>query len=385
MYFVIKMINNNCAVIRPIFANIADQSVRKDVEMKINENEGIKNPRDTEDSIVYPFKPTDPEEVDSCGLSSSTESELESVNSAKDNPFLSTIGGHKFRDDGAILFRCHDTDDDNESWCNSNKAITNVGKKVFEKYVNSKNLKKKTYTPQSIKPASKKDLRRLANINKAKQDVKKVMLKIVERRKAKNGDMYKVLTEDLKHTWETIESIGPEFCQLMNEYNQKQSSSTIDAEETESQKKNLDKTSKETAPKRSQNSQKRKNESTQDTAKNKSTKRKGTKKRTEPYKEKPFVCRLNHKQYQTYKAESDKKWFEEKQRFGNSMCFICKKNIQSTKTDHNFVPSSAKPAYICVNSTKNCKKCLCHYCCVKLMINDTTTDKSNRRSRRNRS
>ena len=103
-------------------------------------------------------------------------------------------------------------------------------------------------------------------------------------------------------------------------------------------------------------------------------------------REKPFCCRLNHRNFLSYKAESNKKWFGEKQRFEKSECFICKKNIGTKSTNDTFVPSVSKPAYICVNSTKDCKKCVCHFCCVKLMINDNSSDtNNNRRSKRKRS
>ena len=100
---------------------------------------------------------------------------------------------------------------------------------------------------------------------------------------------------------------------------------------------------------------------------------------------KVFCCKLNHKDFRSYKAESDKKWFGEKQRFEKSECFICKKIIGTNNETNTFVPSTSKPAYICVNSTKNCIKCLCHFCCAKSMIDDKS-DKTNnnRRSKRNR-
>ena len=403
----------------------------KELQAMLTQKEGpnkTDNDEDDED-IVYPFDPIDIDEVRNHSSSSSeTESDHESVNSAKDSPFLSTIGGHKFRDNGAISFRCHDTDDDNESWCDANKAITNVGKKVFNTYVKENKLKKASYNPVSVKPVSKKDLRKVANKAKAKQNVEKVMLKITNKRRSLEGVIYKVMTDDLKETWKTKNEIGPHFDRLVTEYVERQSSGqssdtskqrqssgqssdtskspkkskqpkkkTIASKSPKKSKQPKKKTIASKSPKKSKQPKKKttasKSPKKSIQPKKKTTVSKTTKKRKvlepkkkQPVKDKPFVCRLNHKQYQTYKAESDKNWFADNQRFGNSVCFICKKSIQSKSNDDNFVPSTAKPAYICINSTKNCKKCLCHFCCAKLMVSDTTTNaQNNRRSTRKRS
>ena len=62
------------------------------------------------------FPSEDPDEIRSY-TQTDLSSDLCSVNTAQDKPFLTGIGGHTFKQNGAILFRCCDTDDENESWC----------------------------------------------------------------------------------------------------------------------------------------------------------------------------------------------------------------------------------------------------------------------------
>ena len=171
------------------------------------------------------FPTTDPDEVP--GQSGDEiETDSPSVNSSSHTPFLSKVGDHKTKENGLILFRCHDTDDENESWCDADKAVTNVGKKEFRWYVNDNNLNKTAYTPvavKPVKPVGKKDMKRMANMSKVRADVSKFMSKIIERRQTNDGEKYKVLTDDLRATWKTIDDIGPDFCRLINEFNAKKS------------------------------------------------------------------------------------------------------------------------------------------------------------------
>ena len=418
----------------------ANNNVEK-MAQKIKQLEAILNERNkraiSDDEIAMKmFPPIDPDEV--VPQSSDTETEAASVNSANDKPFLSKIGDHRSKTNGLILFRCHDTDDENDSWCDADKAVTNVGKKEFKRYVKINKLKEQTYTPataQPVKAVGKKDLKRLANISKGKSNGSKVITKIIEKRKTNNGQKYKVITEDLQVTWKTMDEMGPDYTKLITEYDDmmKNLEQTKTKSPKKSPKKSPNKNKKTTktkgtqkrkqssnnkaneggTPKRKQSSNKKANEGgtpkRKQSSKNKANeggtaKRKkssnnkanegGTATRKQSSKNKaneggtakpskPFCCRLNHKKYQSYKAEGDKKWFGPNQRFDNSQCFICKKNIGIKPTDDNFVPSVAKPAYICVNSTKNCKKNLCHFCCAKLMINDNSenTNKTRRSTR----
>ena len=337
-----------------------------------------------EELAIKMFPRIDPDEV--IVQSSDTETEDPSVNSGKDKPFLSKIGNHKSKKNGVILFRCHDTDDENDSWCDADKAVTNVGKKEFRRYVKVNKLKQKTYTPvdvKPIKPVGKKDLKRMANLSKGKANVSTIITKIIGKRRTNDGEKYKVLTEDLRATWKTIDEIGPDFSQLITEYDDPDRRDEESDVPKSNKKKKKEKRKKKSPTKKK--AQSKKNDGTVST-KHKQSSKTSENKDSELKAKKDFCCRLNHKKFQSYKAEGDKKWFGENQRFDNSECFICKKNIGIKPKNDNFVPSVAKPAYICVNSTRNCKKCLCHFCCVKLMINDDSDNNNkNRRSTRSRS
>ena len=92
-----------------------------------------------------------------------------------------------------------------------------------------------------------------------------------------------------------------------------------------------------------------------------------------------FKCKNNHKDFASYKAESNKNWFSANKRFAGSTCFICKISFSDEKSKDSFVPSATTPGYICLNSTKNCRKCLCNNCCVKAMLG--TNDGPSRRAK----
>ena len=158
------------------------------------------------------------EEENKSSSKSNTDTEISSVNTADDTPFLSKISEHKFKQNGAILFLCQDSDEDNETWCDANKAITNVGTKTFKKYVSENNLKKKTYTPTFAKNVTKTQVKSNANKSKIKAGASKDMIKIIGKRKAKKGVMYKVVAKDLTEKWKTIDEIGSDYPRLLNEY-----------------------------------------------------------------------------------------------------------------------------------------------------------------------
>ena len=158
------------------------------------------------------------EEENKSSSKSNTDTKILSVNTADDTPFLSKISEHKFKQNGAILFLCQDSDEDNETWCDANKAITNVGTKTFKKYVSENNLKKKTYTPTFAKNVTKTQVKSNANKSKIKAGASKDMIKIIGKRKAKKGVMYKVVAKDLTENWKTIEEIGSDYPRLLNEY-----------------------------------------------------------------------------------------------------------------------------------------------------------------------
>ena len=210
------------------------------------------------------FPREDPEEIRSYTQTDTSSDDL-SVNTAKDKPFLTGIGGHTFKENGAILFRCHDTDDDNESWCLADKAITNVGKKLFKKYVEDNKLKKTSYTPATVKPISKKNLKKLANISQSKANNSKNIIKIIETRRTNDGDKYKVICQDLTTTWKTNNQIGPNFMQLINEFEK------VNGQDKQTKDKNTQKTKAHTKKKSPKKSVKSKKNSTP----------KSTKKRTD--------------------------------------------------------------------------------------------------------
>ena len=101
--------------IRKLEAMLNDTVRRTDTLEEVDMNKLF--PREDPDEIRS-YTPTDPSSDDL------------SVNTSKDKPFLPGIGGHTLKENGAISFRCHDTDDHNESWCLADKAITNVGKNL---------------------------------------------------------------------------------------------------------------------------------------------------------------------------------------------------------------------------------------------------------------
>ena len=64
-------------------------------------------------------------------------------------------------------------------------------------------------------------MKRMANMSKVRADVSKFMTKIIERREINDGGKYKVLTDDQRATWKTIDDIGLDFCRLINEFDAK--------------------------------------------------------------------------------------------------------------------------------------------------------------------
>ena len=303
--------------------------------------------------------------------SDEAKSTVSSVNTADDTPFLSKIGEHKFKQNGAILFLCQDSDEDNETWCDANKAVTNVGQKTFRKYVSDNNLKKASYAPTFGKTITKQQAKSSANKSKINAVDSKELIKITEKRTSQKGDMYKVIAKDLSEEWYTVTEIGSDYSRLLKEYEES-------VEQQVKKRKIRDEAKNNQAiPKR-----KTRKREVQPKPKQTNTKKKDSQKKIDKPPKK-FFCRLNHRDYNSYKAEPSKTWFGENQRFDKSQCFICKRNIGTKQQPDCFVPTVTKPAYICVNSTKECKKCLCFHCCSFLMINDKSKEvKNNRRSTR---
>ena len=257
--------------------NNVEQMAEKIKQLELILNERSKRDIADEMAAIKMFPTIDPDEV-VIAESSDTDTEAPTLNSGEDKPFLSIIGDHRSKKNGLILFRCHDTDDENDSWCDADKAITNVGKKEFRRYIKLNKLKQKTYAPVTVKPTKpvgKKDLKRMANLSKEKAVVS--MTKIIEKRKTNAGEKYKVLMEDLGSTWKTIDEIGPDFRQLITEYDDQQKTK-------EKPKKNTPKNTPTKNKKTTKKNSPTKN--TKTTKKNSPTKNKKTTKKNSPTKNK---------------------------------------------------------------------------------------------------
>ena len=128
-----------------------------------------------------------------------------SINTAKDRPFLTKIKKHKFKPNGKILFHCTDTDEENQSWCSTDKAKVNVGAGYFSKYIKHNKLKKHIHrtkkTTSKSKEKSSASTKRILNKRKIEQEKSLKILAIINHKRCPNGIKYKVKLVDGSELW----------------------------------------------------------------------------------------------------------------------------------------------------------------------------------------
>ena len=328
--------------------------------------------------------------------SSSSLSETESENSSQDNPFYSKITDHLMAHDGSYRFQCQDEDDTARVWCDYGKAVINVGRKTMHQYIRKNSLEKQRYQPIVDKPRMKSNTRKTANKKQLNASKEVKLFKVVKSKKTNEGTMYKVERSDSSKVWLKVDELY-DYPHLLQEFRQEnkekekarkrkrksQNKSNKDNDGTSGQvkkttrnKKTNPKAAKVANPKKtSKQTKKRKTDLSKDKDK---TSEVGNVSQTLPKNNKDtvFICKLHHLSFESFKAEGDKKWFSANQRFDGSKCHQCKIVISDCANEKNFVPKISCPAYICINSIKGCKKCLCNKCCVNLMMKDTGTAKT---------
>lgn len=333
-------------------------------------------------------------------------SDTESENSAQDEPFYSEISSHLLANDGSYKFLCQDEDDTARVWCDYGPAVINVGRKTMHQYIRKHSLEKERYEPIVDKPQMKSNTRKTANKKQLKAHQELKLIKVLKSKKTNDGTMYKIEKSDSTKCWFKLDELHDyphlleEFRQESKDQERKQKVSDIRRKQKpksqNTKKKKLDKSNKgrtsgqgqktprntdrrvakmSDSKKTSTTRQKRKIDSSKETNK---TSEVGSVSDAHPKnnKDSVFICRLHHLSFDSFKAEGNKKWFSANQRFDGVKCHQCKMLISDSANDNCFVPKISCPAYICINSIKGCKKCLCNKCCVDLMMKDTGTAKT---------
>ena len=128
-------------------------------------------------------------------------SDSESENSSDDEPFYSSINNHKLHDNGSYRFLCQDEKGTTIIWCDYQNALTNVGRKVMREYVKANSLEKNRYLPKGEKPRKKSDTRKSVNKKKLQSMEEVIITKVINRKKIKDGFMFKVLMSDMTSAW----------------------------------------------------------------------------------------------------------------------------------------------------------------------------------------
>ena len=302
----------------------------------------------------------------------SDTTESESDNSTDDEPFYSVIADHKLHDNGSYKFLCKDDAGATMIWCDYINALTNVGKKVMRKYVKEHSLDKSKYLSKTDQPRKKSETRK--SVNKRQLQLKETVTftKILQTKQTNNGVMYKVMKSDLTSGWFKKKELE-DHNHLFDEYKkQTKENEPKKRVTTEARKPGKQKTkSIQRNRKRAKTSDAHSKKSKKSNSKEKNKTETGTIDQNE--KESVFICKLHHLKFESFKAEGNKKWFSVNQRFSGVKCHKCRVSISDSANDNCFVPKNSSPAYICINSIKGCKKCLCNKCCIELTMKGAET------------